>query len=116
MSEATLLEQNFPSKGQADADPNSIQLVVPGNDDAIRSIKLFCSKIAEACIEGSRMGKARAVSDVVEQEAPETIRVQTGGDGPKVEIVSRRTQLPAPEAAATPEEGPLGVAPPTAGE
>ena len=109
---------NIPVIAIADtnADPNSIQIVVPGNDDAIRSIKLFCSRIAEACIEGSRMGKARAVSDVVEQEAPETIRVHTGGDGPKVEIVSRRTQLPAPEAAATPEEGPLGVAPPTPGE
>jgi small subunit ribosomal protein S2 len=108
---------NIPVIAIADtnADPNSIQIVVPGNDDAIRSIKLFCSKIAEACIEGSRMGKARAVSDVVEQEAPETIRVHTGGDGPKVEIVSRRTQLPAPEAAATPEEGPLGAAP-TQGE
>ena len=65
-------EHTGPSRPAADtnADPNSIQIVVPGNDDAIRSIKLFCSKIAEACIEGSRMGKARAVSDVVEQEAP----------------------------------------------
>ena len=106
---------NIPVVAVADtnADPNTIQMVVPGNDDAIRSIKLFCSRIAEACIEGRRMGKARAVHDVTTQEAPETIHVHTGGDGPKVEIVSRRTQLPAPEAAASPEEGPLGVAPPS---
>jgi small subunit ribosomal protein S2 len=29
-------------------------LVIPGNDDAIRSIKLITSRIADACIEGSQ--------------------------------------------------------------
>lgn len=33
-------------------DPDPIQYVIPGNDDAIRSINLCCEKIAEACIEG----------------------------------------------------------------
>jgi small subunit ribosomal protein S2 len=33
-------------------DPEGIDYVIPGNDDAIRSIRLFTSKIAEACIEG----------------------------------------------------------------
>lgn len=86
------------------ADPDMIQYVIPGNDDAIRSIKLFCNRLADACIEGSRLGRSRASHDQGEHEAPETIRVTTGGDGPRVEIVSRRGQLPAPEAAATPEE------------
>ena len=35
-------------------DPDGIDFVIPGNDDAIRSIKLFTSKIADACIEGAR--------------------------------------------------------------
>jgi small subunit ribosomal protein S2 len=35
-------------------DPDGIDLVVPGNDDAIRSIRLFAAAIADACIEGSR--------------------------------------------------------------
>ncbi len=86
------------------AEPDLINYVVPGNDDAIRSIKLFCSKIAEACLEGTRIGKQRAVAQsAAQEEAPETIRVMTGGDGPKVEIVSRRGNLPTPEAAASPE-------------
>jgi small subunit ribosomal protein S2 len=86
------------------ADPELIDYVIPGNDDAIRSIKLFTTKIADACVEGGRIGKARAVArDGSDEDAPETIRVTTGGDGPRVEIVSRRTQLPVPEAAATPE-------------
>jgi small subunit ribosomal protein S2 len=109
VTEANRLGVPVVAVADTNADPNSIQYVIPGNDDAIRSIKLFCARIADACIEGSRLGKSRAVSEVVEHEAPETNRVHTGGDGPKVEIVSRRTQLPAPEAAATPEEGPLGA-------
>lgn len=38
--------------------PEGIDYVIPGNDDAIRSIRLFCGKIADAAIEG----KARYVA------------------------------------------------------
>src|SRR5512141_701164 len=33
-------------------DPEGIDYVIPGNDDAIRSIRLFTGKVAEACLEG----------------------------------------------------------------
>ncbi|MFO7817281.1 MAG: 30S ribosomal protein S2 [Desulfovibrionales bacterium] len=33
-------------------DPDMIDFVIPGNDDAIRAIKLFTSSIADACLEG----------------------------------------------------------------
>ncbi|NLB42719.1 MAG: 30S ribosomal protein S2 [Clostridiales bacterium] len=33
-------------------DPDEIDYVIPGNDDAIRAVKLFASKIAEAVLEG----------------------------------------------------------------
>ena len=33
-------------------DPDGIDFVIPGNDDAIRSIKLITSRIADACVEG----------------------------------------------------------------
>ncbi len=33
-------------------DPEGIEYVIPGNDDAIRSIRLFTGKLAEACLEG----------------------------------------------------------------
>ncbi|TPV94412.1 MAG: 30S ribosomal protein S2 [Myxococcales bacterium FL481] len=87
------------------ADPEKLDYVIPGNDDAIRSIKLLTATMADAAAEGTRVGKARAVAEAERAEgAPETIRVSTGGDGPKVEVVSRRTQLPEPEAVASPEE------------
>ena len=36
----------------SNCDPDLIQYVVPGNDDAIRAVKLLTSKIADACLEG----------------------------------------------------------------
>ena len=104
VAEARRLKVPVVAVADTNADPQHIDYVIPGNDDAIRSIKLFCTKIADACIEGGRIGKQRAVAaSAADEEAPETIRVMTGGDGPKVEIVSRRGTLPTPEAAATPE-------------
>ena len=36
-------------------DPDPIDYVIPGNDDAIRAIRLLAGKIAEACLEGREM-------------------------------------------------------------
>ena len=38
-------------------DPDLIDYVVPGNDDALRAIRLFLQKMADAIIEGRDMGK-----------------------------------------------------------
>jgi small subunit ribosomal protein S2 len=103
VSEAVRLHIPVVAVADTNADPNLINYVIPGNDDAIRSIKLFCTKIADACIEGGRIGKARAIAHAQDEDATETIRVMTGGDGPKVEVVSRRGPLPTPEAAASPD-------------
>ena len=46
----------IPSVGLLDTncDPDDIDYIIPGNDDAIKAIRLFNSKIADACIEGKR--------------------------------------------------------------
>ncbi|MEP6960797.1 MAG: 30S ribosomal protein S2 [Acidobacteriota bacterium] len=36
-------------------DPDKVNYVIPGNDDALRAIRLFTNKIAEACIEGRQL-------------------------------------------------------------
>ena len=36
--------------------PDGIDLVIPGNDDALRAIRLFASRIADAIIEGRQVG------------------------------------------------------------
>jgi len=50
-------------------DPDGIDFVIPGNDDAIRSIKLFTSKIAESCIEGGARYRASGAADRDEEES-----------------------------------------------
>ena len=64
-------------------DPDVIDYIIPGNDDAIRAIKLFVTAMAEACVEGAAMRKENgdeepeaAMQKAAEQEvveaAPET--------------------------------------------
>ena len=48
-------------------DPDEIDYVIPGNDDAIRAVKLIASTMADAIIEG-RQG-AQSAGDVEEEEA-----------------------------------------------
>ncbi len=36
----------------SNCDPSDVDYVIPGNDDAIRAVRLFCSKMADAMIEG----------------------------------------------------------------
>ena len=44
-------------------DPDNIDFVIPGNDDALRAIKLFVSKIADAVIEGAATLKDRVAEN-----------------------------------------------------
>ena len=52
-------------------DPDEIDYVIPGNDDAIRAIKLIASVIANAVIEANQ-GEEAVVAPVVTEEAPAT--------------------------------------------
>ena len=49
------------------ADPDGIDYLIPGNDDAIRSIKLIASKLADAIIEGKSLRKNSATEAKVER-------------------------------------------------
>lgn len=42
------------------ADPEGIDYIIPGNDDAIRSVKLIASKLADAILEGKTLREAKA--------------------------------------------------------
>src|SRR5690349_16885029 len=68
-------------------DPDGIDFVIPGNDDAIRSIKLFTSKVADACIEGGARYRASGAAERDEEEARDDRRDRDdrGGDrrGPR---------------------------------
>jgi small subunit ribosomal protein S2 len=52
----------------SNCDPDEIDYVIPGNDDAIRAIRLFAAKIADACIDGKAMYDASLKEDLGEAE------------------------------------------------
>ncbi|MCD6499322.1 MAG: 30S ribosomal protein S2 [Deltaproteobacteria bacterium] len=112
VAEAKRLKIPVVAIADTNCDPDAIDYVIPGNDDAIRAIKLFTSKIADACIGGAREARQRAISSARGSEqarGDSTIRVASGGGGPKVEVISRRGAgghpLPEdPEAKAAPTE------------
>ena len=54
------------------ADPSNIDYIIPGNDDAIRSIKLITSKLADAVIEGKQLKENKANTTAkIEEIKPE---------------------------------------------
>jgi small subunit ribosomal protein S2 len=63
--EARLLNIPIVAVVDTNCDPDLVDYVVPGNDDAIRAIKLFCTKIAESIVE-LRQGDLKE-SDMVEE-------------------------------------------------
>ena len=77
-------------------DPGPITHVIPGNDDALKSIRLFTAAIADAVAEGSQAGTTRAGAEF------------QGQDDSDVEVIKRpaATDAPteAPAASAAPAE------------
>jgi small subunit ribosomal protein S2 len=70
-------------------DPDIIDYVVPGNDDAIRSIKLFTAKIADACVEGQQRRRENLQGN---DRGDRGARASGGGDDRKVEVEFQRAR------------------------
>jgi small subunit ribosomal protein S2 len=68
------------------ADPTAVPIPIPGNDDAIRAVNLFCRIIADAVLEGLAQGEKQA-TDTRRGISAEQARVleedlQTAGSAP----------------------------------
>jgi small subunit ribosomal protein S2 len=61
-------------------DPNGIEYVVPGNDDAIRAIHLYCAQAAKACLEGAELFNERVQAEKAAEaeKKPEAAAPATG--------------------------------------
>ena len=60
----------------SNCDPDEIDYVIPGNDDAIRAIRLFAAKIADACEEGRSVYEASLKEDVGSAEFPSVRKLE----------------------------------------
>ncbi len=91
--------------GDTNCDPDELDFIIPGNDDAIRAIRLICSKIANACIEGHDLAEERLRAEAAldkDAEAAVAERAAEGGGSQGPEVIV----LPKEEKPATlPQEG-----------
>ena len=105
VDEARKLEIPVVAITDTNCDPDQIDYVIPGNDDAIRAIKLFAAKIADAAILGAKVWKenARTRGQEREETGERVIHVSSGGDGPRVEMSTGGSMFN-PEASASPDQ------------
>jgi small subunit ribosomal protein S2 len=66
--EARRLDIPVIALADTNCDPDEMDYPIPANDDAIRAVRLLCSKIAEAAIEGRRLREAQ-IKDRDERQA-----------------------------------------------
>ena len=73
VKEANRLDIPIVAVVDTNCSPEGIDHVIPGNDDALRAIRLFASRIADAILEGKQIGTEGgiAVADIDEADAPE---------------------------------------------
>ena len=69
VTEANKLEIPVIGTGDTNVDPDELDYIIPANDDAIRSIRLLCTLVAEAAIEGARERSVRAEREPEQIEA-----------------------------------------------
>ena len=83
------------------SNPDGVDYVIPGNDDAIRAIKLYVAAVADACLAGKiESGEAVVAKDEFVEEA-----------APAEAVAPAEAAAPAEEPAAEPEAESEAVAP-----
>jgi small subunit ribosomal protein S2 len=71
VTEANKLEIPVIGTGDTNVDPDELDYIIPANDDAIRSIRLLCSLVADAALEGASERAQRAIEPEPELATPE---------------------------------------------
>jgi small subunit ribosomal protein S2 len=59
-------------------DPTVVDYVIPGNDDALRAIRLFASKIADSAVEGVQMSGDKQLAEIAGVTADQVSEGEAG--------------------------------------
>ena len=73
----------------SDCDPDLIDYPIPGNDDAIRSIRLITAKIADAVIEGQNRMRALETEEIVVESLEAQAPLETSDETAELAAVSQ---------------------------
>lgn len=95
----------------SNCDPDEIDFVIPGNDDAIRAIRLICARIADAVIEGHGIAEERLKAEAKKQEEEQNQYEDKKGapseeGGPEVIVLPKEEAQAQTQAEAETEETP----------
>jgi small subunit ribosomal protein S2 len=82
----------------SNCDPTEVNYPIPGNDDAIRAIRLLTSRVADAVVDGKKLAEERlqAITDKEQAEA----ETEAPGEAAPPEEAPAPAETPAPEAEA----------------
>ena len=75
-------------------DPDNIDYIVPGNDDAIRAIKLFSSKMADAVLEGKRRFEEIIQAESDKEESEEAVEAEAETEAEAAEAMEEELDVP----------------------
>ncbi|MBI4950338.1 MAG: 30S ribosomal protein S2 [Deltaproteobacteria bacterium] len=81
-------------------DPDEVDYIIPGNDDAIRAIKLFASSMADACLEGKAIYEEALQAKADKKEKGAQAAVPAAAVVPAAPVAPAAQTAPAPVAPA----------------
>jgi small subunit ribosomal protein S2 len=115
VTEANKLEIPVVGTGDTNVNPDELDYIIPANDDAIRAIRLLCSLVADAALEGAQERASRAIEPEPEpmleeptyddaQASDELVAALAGGAALSFAPDEEEDLLPGGPATATPAE------------
>jgi small subunit ribosomal protein S2 len=88
VTEANKLEVPVVGTGDTNVDPDELDYIIPANDDAIRAIRLLCTLVADAAIEGAQERANRAATEPEQFEAMAVPEAEDEVPGSTEELVA----------------------------
>jgi small subunit ribosomal protein S2 len=88
VTEANKLEVPVVGTGDTNVDPDELDYIIPANDDAIRAIRLLCTLVADAAIEGAEERANRAATEPEQFEAMAVPEAEDEVPGSTEELVA----------------------------
>ena len=95
----------------SNANPDGVNFPVPGNDDALRAITLYCDLVAGAVLDGLKAEMIREGVDIGEESAPVEEAVAEAAAAEEAPAEEAPAEEASAEAAAPAEEAPAEEAP-----
>ncbi len=71
-------------------DPDEVDYVIPANDDAVKTVELIVSYIAEAVMEGNRIAKEKKAEEAAEQERLKKLREEKKAEEKKAREAAKK--------------------------